>query len=86
MKVLLIIPPNIGRYVVATIPHAGIAYLSAMLKKDGHKVYLADMRIHASNDYLFSKIDGSKPDMIGMTTASIGYKMAYEIIDTIKER
>ncbi|MBI2650468.1 radical SAM protein [Candidatus Woesearchaeota archaeon] len=86
MKVLLVIPPNIGRYVVATIPHAGIAYLSAMLKKEGHKVCLADMRMHASNDYLFSKIKEFKPDMTGMTTASIGYKMAYEIIGAIKDK
>jgi len=86
MKVLLVIPPNIGRYRVATIPHAGIAYLSAMLKRDGHKVDLVDMRFNASNDYLFSKIEKFKPDMIGMTTASIGYKMAYEIIDTIKAK
>lgn len=86
MKVLLVIPPNIGRYVVATIPHAGIAYLSAFLKKDGHKVDLVDMRLNASNEYLFSKIEDFKPDLIGMTTASIGYKMAYEIIDTVKAR
>ena len=86
MKVLLVIPPNIGRYVVATIPHAGIGYLSAILKKDNHKVELVDMRMHASNDYLFSKIEKFRPDMVGMTTAAIGYKMAYEIIDAIKSR
>lgn len=86
MRVLLVIPPNIGRYVVATIPHAGIAYLSAMLKKEDHKVDLVDMRIHASNDYLFDKIEEFKPDLIGMTTAAIGYKMAYKIIDAIKEK
>ena len=86
MKVLLVIPPNIGRYVVATIPHAGIAYLSAILKKGGHKVSLVDMRLYASNDYLFKNIDNFKPDMIGMTTAAIGYKMAYEIIDVVKSK
>ncbi|MBI2659761.1 cobalamin B12-binding domain-containing protein [Candidatus Woesearchaeota archaeon] len=86
MRVLLIVPPNIGRYVAATIPHAGIAYLSAILKRDGHETGLVDMRMHASNKYLFSKIEEFKPDMIGMTTASIGYKMAYEIIDTIKAK
>jgi len=86
MKVLLVIPPNIGRYVVATIPHAGIAYLSAILKKSGHETGLVDMRIHASNDYLFDKIESFKPDMIGMTTASIGYKMAYDIIDSLKTK
>jgi len=86
MKVLLVIPPNIGRYIVATIPHAGIAYLSAMLKKDSHKVDLVDMRVHSSNEYLFSKIEEFKPDIIGMTTASIGYKMAYDIIDAIKSK
>ncbi|MEK6984296.1 MAG: radical SAM protein [Nanoarchaeota archaeon] len=86
MRVLLVIPPNVGRYLVATIPHAGIAYLSAFLKRDGHEVSLADMRIHASNDYLFDKIEKFKPELIGMTTASIGYKMAYEIIEAIKSK
>lgn len=86
MKVLLIIPPNIGRYVAATIPHAGIAYLSAMLKKDSHEVGLADMRMHASNEYLFRRIEKFKPDLIGMTTAAIGYKMAYDIIAAIKAK
>ena len=65
MKVLLVIPPNIGRYVVATIPHAGIAYLSVMLKKQNHEVALVDMRMHASNEYLFNKIDDFKPEHLG---------------------
>ncbi len=86
MKVLLVIPPNIGRYVAATIPHAGIAYLSAILKKYNHKIDLVDMRVHALNDYLFEKIESFNPDMIGMTTASIGYKMTYEIVDIIKSK
>ena len=83
MKVLLILPPNIGRYIVATIPHAGIAYLVTFLERDGHEVDIHDMRIHAKNENLFGKIEDFKPDFIGISTASIGYKMAYEIIDTM---
>lgn len=86
MRILLILPPNIGRYVVATIPHAGIAFLSAILEEKGHEVKIQDMRIYSENEELFAKIDSFKPDLIGMTSASIGYKMGYEIIKAVKEK
>ena len=86
MKVLLVIPPNIGRFIVATIPHAGIAYLAAFLEREGHKVDLVDMRLYSDNENLFQKIRDFNPGLIGITTASIGYKMAYDIIDRIKEK
>jgi len=86
MKVLLVLPPNIGRYVVATVPHAGIAYLTAFLEKDSHKVDLMDMRLYPEEEKLFKKIKEFGPDLIGITTASIGYKMAYRIIDRMKEK
>ena len=86
MKVLLILPPNIGRYIVATVPHAGLAFLAAILEEKGHVVEVQDMRIHAGNEHLFSKIMEFKPDFIGISTASIGYKMAYEIVEAVKRR
>jgi len=86
MKVLLVLPPNIGRYIVATIPHAGIAYLAAFLERDGHKAEVHDMRIDADDKHLASKIESFKPELIGVSSASIGYKMAYEIINSIKRR
>src|SRR3989344_336542 len=86
MKVLLILPPNIGRYIVATVPHAGLAFLAAILEEKGHVVEVQDMRIHAGNEHLFSKIMEFKPDFIGISTASIGYKMSYEIVEAVKRR
>jgi radical SAM superfamily enzyme YgiQ (UPF0313 family) len=86
MKVLLILPPNIGRYVVATVPHAGLAYLAAFLERDGHEVEIHDMRIHSDDRLLTKKIESFKPGLIGLSTASIGYKMSYEIINTIKKK
>ena len=86
MKVLLVLPPNIGRYVVATIPHAGLAYLAAILEKQGHEIALQDMRLYAQDRDLFKKIKDFKPDLIGISTASFGYKLAYVIINKIKER
>jgi radical SAM superfamily enzyme YgiQ (UPF0313 family) len=86
MKVLLVLPPNIGRYIVATVPHAGLAYLAAFLERDGHEVEIQDMRIYADNKDLFEKIENFKPDFIGVSTASIGYKMAFGIVDAIKEK
>lgn len=86
MKVLLILPPNIGRYIVATVPHAGLAYLAAFLERDNHEVEIHDMRIYPESSDLFKKIENFKPDFIGISTASIGYEMAYGIVDTIKEK
>jgi radical SAM superfamily enzyme YgiQ (UPF0313 family) len=85
MRILLVLPPNIGRYVVATVPHAGIAYLAAILERGGHEVALHDMRLYASNDALYKKIRNFKPELIGISTASFGYKTTYEIIEGIKE-
>ena len=86
MKVLLILPPNIGRYVVATVPHAGLAYLAAFLERDEHQVEIHDMRIYSDDRLLAKKIESFRPGLIGLSTASIGYKMSYEIINTIKKR
>ena len=55
MKVLLILPPNIGRYIVATIPHAGFAYLISFLEKEDHEVEIQDMRIYSENEDLIKK-------------------------------
>ncbi|MBN2454690.1 radical SAM protein [Candidatus Woesearchaeota archaeon] len=85
-KVLLVLPPNIGRYVVATIPHAGVAYLAAFLEREGHKAEIADMRIYPDEKELYSQIERFKPDLIGLSTASIGYKMSYEIVNKLKKR
>ncbi len=86
MNVLLVLPPNIGRYVVATIPHAGMAYLAAFLEKAGHTAEIADMRVDPGDASLFATIESFKPGLIGLSTASIGYKMSYEIADSIKKR
>ncbi|MBI3036811.1 cobalamin B12-binding domain-containing protein [Candidatus Woesearchaeota archaeon] len=85
MNILLILPPNIGRYVVATIPHAGIAYLAAFLEREGHSVDIADMRIDPSDENLFAQIERFKPQLIGLSTASIGYKMSYELVSKLKK-
>ena len=86
MKILLVLPPNIGRYIVATIPHAGIAYLAAVLEKGGHDVALQDMRVYPNDHDLFEKIKDFGPDLIGISSSSFGYKHSYEIINKIKER
>ncbi len=86
MKILLVLPPNIGRYEVATVPHAGIAYLAAILEKAGHEVGLQDMRVYPKDHNLFEKIREFKPDLIGMSTASFGYKLSFEVVNKMKEK
>jgi radical SAM superfamily enzyme YgiQ (UPF0313 family) len=85
MRVLLIVPKGIGRYEKPTVPHAGIGYIAAMLRKYDHSVKIADMRLYPEYNYLYGMIKSFKPDIIGITTASRGYKIAYSLITRIKK-
>ena len=85
MKVLLIVPRTIGRYTKPTIPHAGIGYIAAILLKNGHNVEILDMRVHPHIKDSINKINKFKPDMIGLTSPSRGYIIAYNLIKEIKK-
>ena len=84
MKVLFVIPTNIGRYVKPTVPHAGIAYLAGVLLRAGHSVEIHDMRVYPNEEDLIKKVREYKPEMIGLTTASRGYMITYRVIGLLK--
>lgn len=86
MKVMFVIPqkPKYPEMIFPVIPHLGIAYLTAMLKKNDIEVKILDMRLGVDNTTLFGTLDRFKPDMIGITIYSYGYKLAYDLIDLIK--
>lgn len=86
MKVLLVIPKTIGRYIKPTVPHAGIGYIASILLKNNHNVEILDMRVHPHIKDLFKKINTFKPDMVGLTSPSRGYMIAYNLIREIKKQ
>jgi len=87
VRVMFVIPqrPKSPEMIFPVIPHLGVAYLSAVLKKNNFAVRIVDMRLPA-NDYntLLAQIDQFEPDLIGITIYSYGYRIAYDLVDSTK--
>lgn len=89
MRFLFVIPKNkfafFGyRGVSPTFPHLGVAYLIAMLQKEGIEVKLFDDGSGATHEDLLNLIKEFKPDLIGMTIFTLSRPFAYELIGLIK--
>lgn len=73
MKILFIIPPFLSRDKRFThnpqiVPHLGIAYMSAFLKRDKHEVYIIDAIVEGLTiSELIKKTIKINPDIIGLT-------------------
>lgn len=73
MKILLSIPParfRINRFLTSGInsPHLGLAYLAALLIKEGFEVQIIDAQQHRLNFIRFNEIVARiNPDLIGIT-------------------
>lgn len=89
MKVLFIVPWNKTLFgderAVPGHPHVGIAYLTAVLKHNGHKVKIYDQGIEKDDSRLIRSIEEFRPDIIGVTAFSYCYKYVFELIRTVKE-
>lgn len=91
MRFLFFIPKNkfafFGyRGVSPTFPHLGVAYLIAMLQREGVEVKLFDDGSGKNHDSLFNLINDFKPDLIGMTIYTLSRPFAYEAIKEIKNK
>lgn len=84
MKVLLVIPKAFRAYSVVRTPHAGIAYLTAVLNPQGIEVKIFDMQLGYSAQDLIGEIKEFSPGIIGFTSYSYGYKNLYDTIDKIR--
>ncbi len=85
MRVLFLIPPSVGQYFSAQVPHTGIAYLSAILKKNGIETKIIDMRLGYSVDDAIKFAKDFNPDIIGATLYSYGFIESMEVLKAIKE-
>ena len=84
MRVLFIIPESVGDYFSAQMPHTGIAYVSAMLKKSGIDTKIIDMRLGYKMEEVLKIIDVYQPQFVGITLYSFGFDRSKNTIDQIK--
>lgn len=82
-RVLLVSPPSLSRYGGLRVP-AGIGYIAQVLDDNSIDYDYADMRIGYSWRYLKKKVLAFKPDLIGFSMITLGYKTTYQIISDIK--
>ncbi len=92
MKILFVIPEqhNVygGKTTKPRLPHAGIAYLSAYLKKHGHQVDVFDCTVENNHDLLFS-LSLRTCDIVGISLYSLNIGSSYlfvnEIVTSLKK-
>lgn len=84
-KVLLVSPTfTKGRNRLALLPHAGLAYIENALKRSGIHVNVMDMNLGHSIEDLKSKIYEFRPELVGLTAMTLGYKYLYDMINQLK--
>ncbi|MBA7655408.1 tRNA-2-methylthio-N(6)-dimethylallyladenosine synthase [subsurface metagenome] len=88
MKIMLVIPKRLERpgLVFPIVPHLGVAYLAAMLKKSNAAVKIVDMRLGYAYKDLLRFLDQFNPSLVGVTSYSYAYKRSYEVVDAIKSQ
>ena len=65
--------------------HLGLCYISAALKKEGHEVFLADLRELTSWEELRGRIKSIMPDIVGITMLSLDFNPAIKSAEIVKE-
>ena len=83
-KVLLVSPPSSSRYGGLRVP-AGIGCIAQALYDNCIEYEYVDMRIGYTWQYLRKKALTFKPNLIGFSMITVGYKTAYKIISDLKQ-
>ena len=79
MKTLLVNPP----YAFSEVPilPVGIAYIAAVLEENGHEVEVLDLLVSkCSRDKVVAKVREYGPDIVGVTSVTMNYPVASEIL------
>lgn len=82
-KVLLISPPSASRYGGLRVP-AGVGYVAQALYDNSIEYDYVDMRIGYNWRHLHKKLYKFKPDLIGVSMITVGYKTTYKLISDLK--
>lgn len=89
MRVLFIIPKNktlFGDEGITGFPHLGIAYLTAVLKKNKIPVEIFDEGLGESLKELDALIDDFRPTLTGVTLFSYCYGFGYNLIERLRKK
>ena len=82
-RVLLITPSPRAEWRGLT-PHVGQAYLAQTLLENGIEYDILDMNLGYDLKDINKKIEGFRPDLIGMSLISFQYKRFYKLLSTVK--
>src|SRR5512136_1544553 len=74
-------PPGAPRAVFISL---GISYLAAVLEKNDYDVEVIDCQIGKTEKELESKFTTTKPDVVGVTSATLTYLPALDVVRTAK--
>ena len=87
MQVTLVNPPYPkGAHQHPPFTPLGLGYLAAVLEKNKHKVDVIDCQAsHLTYEDFRNEIRKRKPDMVGLTSTTLTYKSALEIIRITKQ-
>ena len=93
MKILLINPPILNKEVYAKysagapcLPPLGLCYLGAVLLNNGYETKILDC---VAEDIpvmgLRNEFEKFRPDLVGVTSATVSYAAAKKVLEAIKE-
>jgi anaerobic magnesium-protoporphyrin IX monomethyl ester cyclase len=87
MQVTLVNPPYPkGAHQHPPFTPLGLGYLAAVLEKNKHKVDVIDCQAsHLTYEDFRNEISKRKPDMVGLTSTTLTYKSALEVIRIAKQ-
>lgn len=83
MRVLLVNPP----YPYSEVPlmQLGLAYIAAVLEKNGDEVEILDLLISQyTKDKIKQKLEEYQPDIVGVTSVTLNYPIASDILKYCK--
>ena len=81
---VLLVHPSSGAEWRGLTPHIGQAYLAQTLQQNGVEYDVLDLNLGYKTKHLLDKIKDFKPDLLGMSLISMGYKSYYQLISTLK--
>lgn len=84
-RILLITPPYLHGSYGAAFPLAGMGYIAQALQDNGIEYSVLDMRLGHTVENLIERIRSFRPDLVGISMMTLGYKNHYKLIGEIKK-
>jgi anaerobic magnesium-protoporphyrin IX monomethyl ester cyclase len=82
-RVLLVYPHHDVEWPGLT-PPIGLGYLAESLKDNGIEYDVLDMNLGHSREHLIRKVNGFKPDLLGMSMITRDYRQFYRTLESVK--